>query len=111
LAVGIAALTPALQRSDNVGRADRLPIMELKPVPQSENVGELVVAYRPVLNHLRLRPELAVHREQRVINHVAEVAGDVDPRPVWIEDRKIGMRNEPQGRAGALLGHHVRSRE
>jgi len=56
LAVSVVALTPAFERSDDVGRADRLRIVELQAVAQGEGVGELVVAHRPPIDHLRLRP-------------------------------------------------------
>ena len=81
----------------SVGR-DRRAVMEFQPVAQGEGPGELVVGGRPLVDHLRLDLEVAVQREQRVVDHVAVVAHDVGRRPDRIEDLQIGVIDHPQGR-------------
>ena len=72
------ALRPALDRGDAIGRADRLAVMELEPVAQRERVRQ---ARRSLNSYLSTicgwTCELRVHREQRVVDHVPVVAGDV----------------------------------
>ena len=94
---------PAFDRGDAVGPAYRLPVMEFEAVAQRETVVELVRRDLELADHLGLRPELGVDREQRVEHHVAVVAGDVGRRPDRIEHLHIGLRDKAQGlRAGTL---------
>ena len=83
----------AMQSAERTGCA----VMELEAVAQREGVGELVVAERPGIDHLRLRLEVLVEREQRVVDHVAVVARDVGRGPDRIEAAQIRLRDELQG--------------
>ena len=91
------ALAPALDRGDTVGRAHRPPIMPFEAVAQCKGVAELVGALRPAVDHLRLRLEILVEREQRVEDEVAEIACDVGRRPDRIDAAQVGLRDEAQG--------------
>ena len=84
-----------LIEGSDVGRGDRRAVVPLEPVAQLEGPGELVVAHRPALDHLRLRLELGVEREQRVVDQVAVVADDVGGGPDRIEDLQIRMHARP----------------
>ena len=86
----------ALDRGQHVGRSDRLAVVPSEAVAQLEGPGELIVAHRPALDHLRLDLELAVEREQRVVDQVAVVAHDVGSRPDRIEDLQIRVHDHPQ---------------
>jgi hypothetical protein len=55
--------------------------------------GELVVAHRPALDHLRTRLELGVKREERVVDHVAVIADDVGGGPDRIDDLEIRVHD------------------
>ena len=90
------ALAPALDRGDAVGGAHRLAVMPFEAVAQRETVGQLVVAGRPLVDHLRLRLEVLVEREQRVEDQIAEIARDIGGGPDRVEDAQIGLRDEPQ---------------
>jgi len=92
-----------LSEATTVGRADRLSVVEFEALAQSECVTELVVANLPCFDHLWSWPELAVHREQRVVDHVTKIARDVDAAPIRVEAGEIGLRDEAQRRVGALL--------
>ncbi len=89
---------PALERGDDVRRRDRRAVVEFETVAQGEGPGELVVAHLPRVDHLRLDLEIAVQREQRVVDHVAVVADDVGGRPDRIEDLEIGVVDHSQSR-------------
>ena len=80
----------AMQSAERTGCA----VMELQAVAQREGVGELVVAELALVDHLRLDLELRVDREQRVVDHVAVVAGDVGRGRDRIEDAQIRLRHE-----------------
>ena len=111
LAIGVVADTPAFHRGDDIGGAHILPVVPFKPITQFESVGQLVVADRPALDHLRLRMVGAVEREQRVVHHVAVVAGNVDAGPMRIDDRQIGMRHKAQHAARGLRPRRQRRDE
>ena len=91
------ALAPAFDRGDAIGGAHRLAVMPFQAVAQGEAVGQLVVAGRPAIDHLRLRLEVLVEREQRVEDQIAEIARDIGGRPDRVDAAQIGLRNEPQG--------------
>jgi hypothetical protein len=98
-------LRPALQRGDDVGARDRRAVVPFQPVAQSEGPGQLVVAQRPLVDHLRLDLAGGIGREQRIVDHVAVIARDVGGGPDRVEDLEIRMRHDPQrrlrlGRAG-----------
>src|ERR1700732_3269419 len=67
-----------------------VPSCHFQTVAQSEGVGELVIADFPV-GHLRLDLEVGVFRQQRVIDHVAVIAGDVGGGEAGIDHAQIGM--------------------
>jgi hypothetical protein len=68
--------------------------VELEPVAQRERVRELILAHFVLVHHLRLDLELLVHREQRVVHHVAVIARDVRRGADRIENAQIGLRDE-----------------
>ena len=86
----------ALDRRQHVRRGDRLAVMPLQALAQLEGPGELVVAHRPALDHLRPRLELGVEREERVVDQVAVVADDVGRRPDRIDDLEIRVHDDLQ---------------
>ena len=53
--------------------------------------------------------ELLVGAEQRVVDQVGVIAGDVGGRPHRVEDLEVGLGDEAQGPAG-LLGVHAAAR-
>ena len=89
---------PALERGHDVLGRDRRAVMEFQPVAQGEGPGELVVGGRPLVDHLRLDLEIAVQREQRVVDQVAVVAHDVRGGPDRIDDLQVGVIDDPQRR-------------
>src|SRR5262252_911762 len=70
--------------------------MKAEPVAQLELIGELVGRYGVLANHLRVRRELGIDREQRIEHHVAVVAGDVCGGPNRVENAQIRLRNKAQ---------------
>jgi len=95
---------PALDRGDAIGAAHWLTIVKFEPVAQHETVIEFVRRFLGTLDHLRVRLELRVDREQRVEHHVTVIAGDVGRRPDRIEHPHIGLRDEAQGLVVGALG-------
>ena len=71
--------------------------MKAEPVAQLELIGELVGRDAVLADHLRMRRELGVDREQRVEHHVAVIAGDVGGRPDRVEHAQIRLRDKAQG--------------
>ena len=110
LAVGVVALSPALDRGDRIGGAHRLPIVELEPVAQPKGIGQPVGASLPAIDHLGLRVKRAVHPKQRVVDQIAKIAGDVDAAEIGIDDRQIRVRHHPQCVAGITLRHSGQDR-
>ncbi len=86
----------AFDRRQHIGRRDGLAVVPFEAVAQLEGPGELVIAHRPALDHLRLGLELVVEREQRVVDQVAVVAHDVGGGPDRIEDFQIRVHDHPQ---------------
>src|ERR1700704_37199 len=77
--------------------------MKAEPVAQLELIGELVGRKAVVADHLRVRRELGVDREQRVEYHVGVVPRDIRGRPHRVEDAQIRLGDKAQSlRAGAL---------
>ena len=95
---------PALDRGDAVGAAHRRAVMEAEPVAQPELISELVGRNAVVADHLRVRRELGVDREQRVEHHVAVVSRDVCGRPHRIEDAQIRLGDKAQRLGTGTLG-------
>ena len=110
LAVGVVALSPALERGDRIGGAHRLPIVELEPVAQPKGIGQPVGAGLPAIDHLGLRVKRAVHPKQRVVDQIAKIAGDVDAAEIGIDDRQIRVRHHPQCVAGITLRRNGQDR-
>ena len=87
-------LIEAMQSSAVTG----LPSCQSEPVAQREGVGQLVRRLVVFLDHLRLDLALLVHREERVVDHVAVVAGDVGRGPDRIDDLEVRMHDDAQRR-------------
>ena len=98
------AFAPALDGGDAIGGAHRLAVMPLQPVAQDEAVAQLVVAGSPAIDHLRLRLEILVEREQRIEDQVTKIARDIGGRPNRVDAAQIRLRNEPQGFLRSALG-------
>src|SRR6185295_1006775 len=96
------ALAPADQRGGTIRSRDRLAVMPGKAVAQNESPGLAVGRGLVLVDHLRLGLEIAVHREQRVVDHVAVVARDVGRGPDRIDVLQVGVRNDAQRRALGL---------
>ena len=110
LPAGAVALAPALQRGDHVARRDGAAVVEAQPLAQGEAVGAAILAHGPALDHLRLRLELVVAREERVVDHHAVDAGDGLRGPEGIERADIRMHDDFQ-RLLLLRGGGHRRRE
>ena len=95
---GRDALRKTQNRRHHVLRRHRLAIVKLESRAQLERPVEAVGALRIALDHLRLRHELAVQREQRVVNHVAVIAGDVVRGLNGVQDLEVGLRHDAQHR-------------
>jgi hypothetical protein len=80
---------PAFQRGDAVGRADRLPVVKFEPIAQCKVVNQLVGRDAVIADHLRVRLEFGIEREERVEDHVGVIAGGIGGRPHWVEDAQI----------------------
>ena len=107
----LVALCPALDRGDAIGGAHGLAVMPFQAVAQREFIGELVVADGPFIDHLRLRLEILVEREQRVEDEIAEIAGDVGGRPDRVDAAEIGLGDEAECLCRRLCPASPRGRE
>ena len=92
----IVARRPALERGDHVLGGDRRSVMKFQPVAQRERVGELVRADLVFADHLRLRIELVVVAEQRVVDQHPVDARDGLRGPERIERAHVGMQHGAQ---------------
>jgi hypothetical protein len=90
------ALGPALDRGGAIGGAHLRAVMPFETGAQREMPGELVVADRPLVDHLRLRLEILIEREQRIEDEIAEIASDIGGRPDRVDASEIGLRDEAQ---------------
>ena len=88
------ALAPALQGGDDVFAGHGFAVMEFEPFAQREAPQALIRAHAPLVHHLRLHPALLVGAEQRVVHHVAMVAGHVLRGPDRVEDVQVGVRHD-----------------
>ena len=88
---------PALDRGDAVLGRDRRTVVPGQSVAQRERIGELVRRNVVLVDHLRLDLALLVHREERVVDHVAVIAGDVGGGPDRVDDLEVGMHHHLQG--------------
>jgi hypothetical protein len=66
---------------------------------EAEGVGQFVAADLLVVYHPGPRLEFVVECEQRVVDQIAEITGDVDAAELSVDDRQVDMRHEPQGLA------------
>src|SRR3984893_6424428 len=89
-------LAPAFERGDAIGGADRLSVVPFQALAQRESIGQLIAAGCPAIDHLRLRLEVLVEREQRVENQIAEIAGDIRRRPDRVDAPEIRLRDEAE---------------
>jgi hypothetical protein len=87
---------PALDRGDAIGAAHRAAVMKAEPVAQFELISELIRRDAVIADHLRMRREFGVDREQVVEHAIAVVAGDVGGGPDRIENAQVGLRDEAQ---------------
>src|SRR5215472_4537415 len=71
--------------------------MPFEPIAQCELVEELVVADCPAIDHLRLRLEILVEREQRIEDEIAEIPRHIRGRPNRVDTPQIRLRDETQG--------------
>jgi hypothetical protein len=102
----------AMQSAERTG----VPSWNLSP-SRSVNVGQLILADLVFVDHLRLHLELGVGREQRVVDHVPVIAGDVRRRGDRIENAQVGLRDElehllplrQRGRSGQHCSHDERA--
>ncbi len=97
-------LAPAFDRSDAIGGTHRLAVMPLQTIAQDEAVGQLIVAGIPAIDHLRLRLEILVEREQRIEHQITEISRDIGCRPDRIDASQIRLRDEPQSLLRSALG-------
>ena len=67
---------PTLEGRHHVTGCDFTVIMPLEAVTQGEGICHAVIGNRPV-SHLRLRPELVIHAQQGIENHVTMVTSDM----------------------------------
>ena len=68
--------------------------MELEAIAQRKRVRQLVAAQLVLVHHLRLDLKLGIGGEQRVVDHVPVVAGDVRGGGDGIENAQVSLRNE-----------------
>jgi hypothetical protein len=78
--------------------------MKFEPVAQHEAVVEIVRRDLEPVDHLRVRLELRVDREQRVEDHIAVIARNIGRRPDRIEHLHIGLRDKSQRLCFGCLG-------
>ena len=95
------ALAPAVHGSDHILAGHRRAVVELEPVAQSELIHLAVFADGPLVDHLRLRVELGIAGEERVVDHQPVDAGDGLRRPERVERADIRMHGDTQ-RLGLL---------
>ena len=94
------ARAPALQRDNAVLGRHGLAVVPFEPIAQREGPGELVVADRPFVDHLRLDLKVAVERKQRVVDHHAVVRADQRRGPDRIDDLEIRVQRHLERRLG-----------
>jgi len=95
-------LPPALDRHDAVFGGHGLAIVELEPVAQRERPLHVVAADGVPVHHLRLDLEARVAGEQRVVDEIGVVPGDVGRGPDRVEDLQVRDGDDADG-APALL--------
>ena len=66
---------------------------------EAEGVGHFLAADLLAVYHPRPRLEFVVECEQRVVDQIAEITGDVDAAELPVDDRDIDMRHESQSLA------------
>src|SRR3546814_15977916 len=67
---------------------------------RTDNLFPYTTLFRSSFRHLRLRLQILVEREQRVVDHIAVVAGDIGRRPDRVDVLEIGVRNDLEGGFG-----------
>ena len=80
------ARSPTPDRRHAVFGSHRRTVVPGQSRPQHESVGQAVRAYRPGVDHLRLRLKSVVHRKQRVKHQVAKIANLETGAEMRIED-------------------------
>jgi hypothetical protein len=66
---------------------------------EAEGIGQFLGTGLLAVYHPGPRPEFVVECEQRVVDQIAEITGDVDAAELPVDDRDIDMRHESQGLA------------
>ena len=92
------AAAPAAERGDAVLGGDRRAVVPGEPLAQPESVDQAGRIDAPLVDHLRLRLQLAVEAEQRVVDQVAVRAADLCRRPDRIEDFQVRVHDDLQRR-------------
>ena len=87
---------PSLERRDHVGAGDRRPVMERQAGTQDEIVIQAIRADAVALHHLRLRVEVLVEAEQRLIDEVGKILRGVGGGPGRIERSQVLRRRDVQ---------------
>jgi hypothetical protein len=111
---GRVARAPATDRGDDVARRDGRAVVPAQPVAQRHRVGQLVGADVVLADHLRLRDEVVVDAEQRVVDQQPVDPGDGLRRPVRVEGAHVGVHHGAQdlllrGRDGGGEGRDGRA--
>ncbi len=90
------ACAPASERGDHVLGGDRTAVVELEAVAQRERIGLAVGADVVAVDHLRLRPDVGIVSEQRVVDQHAVDGGDRLRRPERVEHADVGVQHRAQ---------------
>ena len=106
------ARRPAPQRGNAVGRRHAGAVGERQAIAQLERIGEPVIRLVPAADHLGLRRERGIEREQIVVDHPAVDRGDRAGGPDRIEHPQVRVHHRADGtrrrRRGACRQDHGR---
>jgi hypothetical protein len=101
------ALAPAADGGDDVRRGDRIAVVEFQAAAQLEVPGQAVGADFPSFQHLRPVVAAAVHADQRVEDHVAEIARDEGGAGDRVEHLQADIDDEAEGPLALLRGRDM----
>jgi len=71
--------------------------VKFEPIAQCKVVNQLVGRDAVIADHLRVRLEFGIEREQRVEHHVGVIARGIGGRPHRVEDAQIVPHDQAQG--------------
>ena len=91
------ARRPAPQRGNAVGRRHAGAVGERQAIAQLERIGEPVIRLVPAADHLGLRRERGIEREQIVVDHPAVDRGDRAGGPDRIEHPQVRVHHRADG--------------